>query len=122
LNIIQFIYKNSKHIQSFIFINSYLAVEWCDYSVADIIPEKGKESPKNISEEDKESIFNSISHKEILRQSSEAVSFLHGLGMVHRNLHPDNFLIFCVDSRMGQYLIGVIHLVVILIPKSLKKK
>ncbi len=38
-------------------------------------------------------ILNCLPHKEILRQSAEAVNFLHGLGLIHRNLHPDNFLI-----------------------------
>lgn len=80
-----------------------MAAEWCEYSVADLIPKKGR--PLNISKEVKDSIFNCISYKEILRQSSEAVSFLHGLDMVHRNIHPDNFLFFCVDSKMGHYLI-----------------
>lgn len=38
-------------------------------------------------------ILNKISRKEILRQSTEAVNYLHGIGLIHRNLHPDNFLI-----------------------------
>jgi len=38
-------------------------------------------------------ILDALPHKEILKQSTEAVNFLHGLGLIHRNLHPDNFLI-----------------------------
>jgi len=46
-----------------------------------------------------------LTHKEILQQSSEAVCFLHSLGRIHRNLHPDNFLIFCVDPTKDYFLI-----------------
>lgn len=80
-----------------------MAVELCEYSVAGIIPKKG--SPQNLSEVEVESIFNRISHKEILRQSSEAVSFLHGLEIIHRNIHPENFLLFRVDSNTSNFLI-----------------
>lgn len=35
----------------------------------------------------------------------EAVRFLHSRKQIHRNLHPDNFLIFCVDNQTDQFLI-----------------
>ncbi len=38
-------------------------------------------------------IFNYLPHKELLKQSTEAVNFLHLLGLIHRKIHPDNFLI-----------------------------
>lgn len=39
---------------------------------------------------------------EILRQSTQAVEFLHGLNLIHRNLHPDNFLIACIGPNSLQ--------------------
>ena len=38
-------------------------------------------------------------HKTILRQSTAAVNFLHGLGLVHRGLHPQNFLVQAIDGK-----------------------
>lgn len=49
--------------------------------------------------------LDNIDHKEILRQSSEAVSFLNGLDMIHRNLHPDNFLVSFLDRNKKHFLI-----------------
>lgn len=37
--------------------------------------------------------------KNILQQSTMAVNFLHGLGLVHRNLHPNNFLIQLISQE-----------------------
>lgn len=51
------------------------------------------------------SILSNLTLKEILQQSSEAVSFLHSLNMIHKNLHPDNFLISSVDSSKGHFRI-----------------
>lgn len=74
--------------------------ELCECSVADIIDPKRKA----ISEQKMpyfSAIIASLPPKEILRQSSEAVSFLHRQqwNIIHRNLHPDNFLIACVDPN-----------------------
>jgi len=54
-----------------------------------------------------EAIVANLPKKEILRQSSEAVGFLHRpqWNMIHRNLHPDNFLIACVDPNKDYFLI-----------------
>lgn len=52
-----------------------------------------------------EIISNSLPRKQILQQSTEAVSFLHGLERIHRNLHPNNFLIFCVDPIRDYFII-----------------
>lgn len=60
----------------------YLATELCECSVADVI-ERGKLTD----------ILNHLSHQEILLQSTQAVAFLHSRGKIHRNLHPDNFLL-----------------------------
>lgn len=76
--------------------NSYIVIELCECSVADIIhPElikKVHEKTPYFSD-----ILMNLSHKEILKQSSEAVCFLHDRNKIHRNLHPQNFLIACVD-------------------------
>jgi len=52
-------------------------------------------------------ILTSLSKKEILRQSSEAVNFLHRpqWNVIHRNLHPENFLIICVDPEKDYFLV-----------------
>lgn len=60
--------------------------------------------PKRISKEKQQEILNALPHKAILKQSAMAVNFLHGLGLVHRNLHPNNFLIQRMDKD-GQYVV-----------------
>lgn len=82
-----------------------MAVEWCDCSVADVISRQVAIRNRNQSDVAMATFLDNINHKEILRQSSEAVTFLHGLGHVHRNLHPDNFLIFFVDRNKEHFLI-----------------
>jgi len=72
--------------------------------VADVIDPKKKDKAKEKTPYF-DSIVASLSHKMILRQSSEAVSFLHGLGKIHRNLHPNNFLVFCVDPTKDDFII-----------------
>ncbi len=52
-----------------------------------------------------DTIMINLSLKEILEQSSEAVCFLHSRNMIHRNLHPENFLIACVDPKKNHFLI-----------------
>lgn len=78
----------------------------CECSVADVIdPKRNKAGEARNKTPYFDSIVASLSRKMILRQSSEAVSFLHGLGKIHRNLHPDNFLIFCVDPIKNKFII-----------------
>lgn len=79
-------------------------MEWCECSVADIIDQKRKiqtQAKTNLYF----SILRNLHPKEIIRQSNEAVSFLHSLKRAHRNLHPDNFLISCIDPNTEDYLI-----------------
>ncbi len=38
-------------------------------------------------------MLDALPFKTVLKQSTMAVNFLHGLGLIHRNLHPNNFLI-----------------------------
>ena len=78
-------------MQSFVF-NRYLLTELCLCSVADVFKYMDGET-NNRKVPPPVDILQRLSHKEILRQSAEGVAFLHDLGYVHRNLHPDNFLI-----------------------------
>lgn len=71
--------------------------ERCECSVADLIKRRTK--TLNFTPED---ILNELPHREILRQSTQAVEFLHGLNLIHRNLHPDNFLIACIGPNSLQ--------------------
>jgi len=50
-------------------------------------------------------ILKVLPHKEILKQSAEAVNFLHGLGLIHRNLHPDNFLIQRTSNAISSFTV-----------------
>ena len=80
--------------------------ELAECSVADIIDPKRKSKDQQKTPYF-DAILNSLSKKEILRQSSEAVSFLHRpqWNMIHRNLHPDNFLIIGVDPEKDYFLV-----------------
>lgn len=52
-------------------------------------------------------ILRKLSLMEILRQSTVAVSFIHSekINMIHRNLHPSNFLIACIDPNNDSFVI-----------------
>jgi len=52
-----------------------------------------------------EDILLALPHKKILKPSAEAVNFLHGLGLIHRNLHPDNFLIQRTGDSNSSFII-----------------
>ena len=71
-----------------------MAIELCECSVADVI--EINRTPRKAPVD----ILYHLPHKEILRQSAEAVDFLHReLKSVHRNLHPDNFLVFRIADN-----------------------
>lgn len=91
---------------NFVYIenNRYLAFELCECSVADIIDPKRKDIAQKKTTF-YSSIIRNLPPKEILRQSSEAVSFLHGLKRIHRNLHPDNFLVSSIDPNKEHFLV-----------------
>jgi len=50
-------------------------------------------------------IISNLPPKEILRQSTEAVNFIHSKDIIHRNLHPGNFLVVCVDPNNDNFVI-----------------
>lgn len=59
-----------------------MCTELCKYSVNQLIT-----NPAKIFEEkERQRILEVLPHKAILKHSTEAVNFLHGLGLVHRNL------------------------------------
>ncbi len=96
-----------KKLMTYVSFNiRYLATELCECSVADIIDPKRRDDAKSIGKtEFLESILLNLPLKEIIRQSMEAVRFLHSINRIHRNLHPDNFLIFCVDNQTDHFLV-----------------
>jgi serine/threonine protein kinase len=77
--------------------NSFVAIEWCICSVEDLYrrDKNGKIPQNNWAGEkiDVDIIKNSLKKKELLRQATEGLAFLHALGFVHRNLKPSNFMI-----------------------------
>ncbi len=86
-------------LTSWLFISlliSYIAVEFCKYSVEDLFGENTKdlELLKNVRLR--------LGAKEILRQSTEGLIFLHELGYLHRNLKPSNFRIASYRNRIFQ--------------------
>lgn len=104
-----FLYKKLFNENENIYVHlpfSYLATELCECSVADIIDQERKEIAKqNRKTLYLDRILPNLPVKEIIRQSMEAVSFLHSINQIHRNLHPDNFLIFCIDPRTDHFIV-----------------
>ncbi|KAI9564773.1 caspase 8 [Daphnia sinensis] len=66
----------------------YIATELCLCSIADLLdPDLMKEIPK------KKDILEELDAKEILRQATRGLHYLHQNNFVHRNIKPNNFLI-----------------------------
>ncbi|XP_045025215.1 serine/threonine-protein kinase/endoribonuclease ire-1 [Daphnia magna] len=66
----------------------FIATELCLCSVADLLdPALEEEIPE------KEAIMLDLQAKEILRQATRGLSYLHQNNFVHRNIKPNNFLI-----------------------------
>lgn len=70
-------------------------MEFCQYSVQDFFGNQ-------VALPQLETIRKQLGATEILRQSTEGLVYLHGLGYLHRNLHPSNF-------RIASYSDGSIH-------------
>ena len=69
---------------------SYIATELCQWSVADLV-KKEEQFDKSEDYATVKAIREQLGVVEILRQSTEGLSFLHGFGYIHRNLDPANF-------------------------------
>jgi len=72
----------------------YLITELCIGSVHNLV-----KKPKTILTDNHVNMLDVLPFKKILEQSTIAVNFLHGLGLVHRNLHPHNFLIQWISQE-----------------------
>lgn len=80
--------------------HSDIAIELCECSVDDVIDPEKKATAIGKKPDMMKSILSHLLPKEILRQSTEAVSYLHdSFKILYRNLHPDNFLVACVDPN-----------------------
>ena len=77
-----------------------IAYELCSCSVADLFY-KDKETIEFL-DKNKDAILKNP-RKWILRQSAEAVSYLHSLKIIHRNTTPNNFMI--VQVSPGKYVV-----------------
>ena len=92
------------------FSNSYVTIEWCICSVEDLFESGRKGYDWEGNEIDTESIKGSLKEKEILRQATEGLVFLHAMGFVYRNVKPSNFMIALVRRLNGngfKYLVKV---------------
>ena len=74
---------------------SYIATELCQWSVADLFG-------KNKYHETVESIRQRLGAVEILYQSVQGLSFLHGFGYIHRNLEPTNFWVAIYNENSSK--------------------
>lgn len=83
----------------------YLATELCDCSVADIFDEERKQKTRTRMQKKFIAISKNLSLKEVLLQATKGVEFIHKHNRIHRNLHPDNFLISSVDENNGTFII-----------------
>lgn len=83
----------------FLLLCSYAATEFCQYSLEDIFRDSGKADNSVIATT---FIRRKLGAKEILRQSTEGLAFLHGLGFLHRNLKPSNFRIASYNNEIYQ--------------------
>ncbi len=95
----------------------YIVTEWCLLSVENlffpIITENETDEKKKedniVLIENRKKIWESMSSKDILKQATQGLVFLHSFNFVHRNLKPSNVLIaqtrnFRSDFRIAKNL------------------
>ena len=91
----------------------YIVTEWCLLSVEDlffpIITENETDEKKKedniVLVENRKKIFKSLTRKDILRQATEGLVFLHSFNFVHRNLKPSNVLIAQDKRNQDKYVV-----------------
>ena len=94
-NVIRYYYQES-HLNFF-----YIALELCPASLADIIenPYGGGSSGR---EEEWKDIVRGFDVKRAMRQVASGLRHLHGLGLIHRDIKPQNILISSASSSGGR--------------------
>lgn len=72
-------------------IYRYIVIELCSCSVADLLEPPGTHDGRKFPH--REDILSTLTPKEILRQATRGLEYLHKNDFVHRNVKPNNFLI-----------------------------
>ena len=93
-NVIRYYYQES-HLNFF-----YIALELCPASLADIIenPHGGNGGLSGRREDEWKEIVRGFDAKRAMRQVASGLRHLHGLGLIHRDIKPQNILISSSSS------------------------
>lgn len=100
-NVIRYYYQES-HLNFF-----YIALELCPASLADIIENNGGGGLSGSRrEEEWREIIQGFDPKRAMRQVASGLNHLHGLGLIHRDIKPQNILISSSSSSGGRGGVG----------------
>ena len=91
----------------------YIVTEWCLLSVEDLFfpiitgneTDENKKEDNRVLEKIRSKMLKSLSSKDILRQATEGLVFLHSFNFVHRNLKPSNILIAQDKRNPEKYVV-----------------